>query len=278
MGELGDLLRKAREDKGLSLSQVEEATRIRRAYLQALEEEAFDRLPAAVYVKGFLKNYSLFLGLDAQHTAELYLPLQAQTTPEPVPAMMDEPLGRARLELRSLRPIALVLVALALVATGWWAYARWGDQLSLKWPFSRPSPSPTAVPTPTATILLTLPTATYVPPSPTPTPLPTATPAPTATPTVIAALEMRIEVVGERAWVLVQADDQRVFAGILEPGSTNNWTARERILLRCGNAGAVMVTLNGQELGVLGTIGQVIEQEWTAPGVPTLTPAPTTAA
>jgi hypothetical protein len=84
-----------------------------------------------------------------------------------------------------------------------------------------------------------------------------------------------VNVIGERAWLLVQADDQRVFAGILEPGATNTWTARERIVVRCGNAGAVQVTLNGQLLGRLGEIGQVVDREWTAAGVPTRTPAPT---
>jgi len=86
---------------------------------------------------------------------------------------------------------------------------------------------------------------------------------------------VRIEVVSQRAWLLVQADGQRVFAGILEPGAINTWTARERIVLRSGNAGAVRVTVNGQALGPLGEFGQVVEKEWTMPGVPTRTPSPT---
>jgi hypothetical protein len=90
-------------------------------------------------------------------------------------------------------------------------------------------------------------------------------------------LELSIEVVGERSWVLVEADGERLFAGILEPGSRDTWTARERISLRSGNAGGVRLMLNGEDLGPFGEVGQVVEQEWTAPGVPTLTPEPTTA-
>jgi hypothetical protein len=111
--------------------------------------------------------------------------------------------------------------------------------------------------------------------------VPTQTPAtsPTVTPTLtlaaLTALELRVDVIGERAWVLVQVDGQSVFAGILEPGATNTWTARERIAVRCGNSGAVQITLNGQSLGRLGEVGQVVDREWTVAGVPTRTPAST---
>jgi hypothetical protein len=101
------------------------------------------------------------------------------------------------------------------------------------------------------------------------------TPAPTPTSAVVSGLELRVNVIGERAWLLVQVDGQSVFAGILEPGASNTWTARQRIAVRCGNSGAVEITLNGQSLGRLGEIGQVVDREWTAPGVPTRTPAVT---
>jgi cytoskeletal protein RodZ len=269
MPELGELLRKAREDKGLSLAQVEEATKIRHAYLQALEEEDFDRLPAPVYVKGFLKNYALFLGLDPQSTTQLYQPVLAKTVAAPV--FLDEPLRPHRAETRLARWIGLVLIVVALASMAWWAYGQWGDQLNLLWPFARPIPSPTATQTATATLRPITPTATSVPP--TPTELPTSTPTHTPSPGVFTSLELRIDVSGERAWLMVEVDDQPVFAGILEPGASNTWTARERIVLRCGNAGAVRVILNGADLGLLGAAGQVVDQEWVVPGVPTRTPS-----
>jgi len=51
MGDLGELLREAREQRGVSLEEVEEATNIRQKFLQALEEEDFGALPAETYVK-----------------------------------------------------------------------------------------------------------------------------------------------------------------------------------------------------------------------------------
>lgn len=276
MGGLGELLRQARVQKGLSLAQVEEATRIRSAYLEALEEEAFGRLPAPVYVRGFLKNYAVYLGLDPREVLALYQASEVPAVPAVPSAMLDEPLEKA-VRWRRSGLMVLPLAALALVVTVWWGYARFGNRIDLRWPFGRPAPTATPTPTlaPTDTLTPLVPTATPAPPTATPSPTWTAEPTATPTPTVITSLELRIEVFGERAWLLVQTDDQRAFAGILEPGATNVWTARERIVLRCGNAGAVRVVLNGQPLGVLGDAGQVVDREWTVPGIPTLTPVPT---
>ena len=275
MGELGELLRKAREEKGWSLAQVEEATRIRSAYLQALEEEAYDRLPAPVYTRGFLKNYALYLGLDAEHLLTLYSAPQARASEVPISTLLDEPLQPFPRRMRHWRPIALLILAVALVAAGWWAFQRYGDQITLRWPFTRPVA--TLTPTPTMTATLPLPTATQVPATRTPTPTRTSrftpTLTPTLTPTVVTALELRVDVVGQRAWLLVEADGQPVFAGILEPGASDTWTASERIFVRCGNSGAVQITLNGQLLGRLGETGEVVNREWTVAGVPTRTPA-----
>jgi len=277
MGELGELLRKAREEKGLSLAQVEEATRIRSAYLQALEEEAYERLPAPVYVRGFLRNYAVYLGLDPQQVVASYQAPDAPPVMAPTSLALDEPLRPLHVRLRQLWPVGLGLLVVALVVAGWWALPRYGDRFNLSWPFTRPTA--VATPTPTVTPTLAPPTATPVPPTPTQLPTHTAqstnTPAPALTPTAVTSLELRVEVVNERAWLLVEVDGQPLFAGILEPGATDTWVARERIAVRCGNAGAVRITLNGQSLGLLGEIGQVVDREWTVAGVPTRTPAVT---
>jgi cytoskeleton protein RodZ len=62
--EIGRALEQARKRRGLSLRQVEEATKIRAGYLADLERENFDVLPA-VYMQGYLKTYASFLHLDA---------------------------------------------------------------------------------------------------------------------------------------------------------------------------------------------------------------------
>jgi len=218
-----------------------------------------------VYVKGFLKNYAQYLGLDTAHILSLYQPLAANATP-PATAMLNEPLEG--FGLRRYWPVGIAILAAALIFAAAWAYQRY-DGLSL---FARPTATPTSTATPTATPAP--PTPTPLPPTATFTPLPTV--AGSSTPAAsVAGLELGIEIVGQRSWLLVQADGERVFAGILEPGTKQTWRAKERISLRSGNAGAVRLTLNGEPLGLLGELGQVLEQEWTAAGVPTSTPAPT---
>ena len=72
MFEIGNSLREARYRQQLELSEVELATKIRARYLQALEEEQFDALPAQTYVKGFLRTYADYLGLDGQLYVDEY--------------------------------------------------------------------------------------------------------------------------------------------------------------------------------------------------------------
>jgi cytoskeletal protein RodZ len=64
--EIGNSLREARVRQQLELGEVELATKIRARYLRALEEESFEALPAQTYVKGFLRTYADYLGLDGQ--------------------------------------------------------------------------------------------------------------------------------------------------------------------------------------------------------------------
>ncbi len=72
MGELGSLLTRAREARGLTLEDAERDTRISRRYLQALETEQFEVIPAPVYARGFLRSYSQYLGLDPAEALDMF--------------------------------------------------------------------------------------------------------------------------------------------------------------------------------------------------------------
>jgi cytoskeleton protein RodZ len=65
-GQIGAILEKKRLEKGLSLKEVEQATKIRTRYLEGLEREDPTSLPDPVYARGFLKTYANFLGLDGE--------------------------------------------------------------------------------------------------------------------------------------------------------------------------------------------------------------------
>ncbi|MFL5926128.1 MAG: helix-turn-helix domain-containing protein [Gaiellaceae bacterium] len=72
MFEIGNSLREARVRRGLDFNQAELATKIRGKYLRALEDEQFEMLPAQTYVKGFLRTYAEYLGLDGQLYVDEY--------------------------------------------------------------------------------------------------------------------------------------------------------------------------------------------------------------
>ena len=72
MFEIGNSLREARLRQGLDFPELEQATKIRGKYLRALEDEQFDLLPAQTYVKGFLRSYAEYLGLDGQLYVDEY--------------------------------------------------------------------------------------------------------------------------------------------------------------------------------------------------------------
>ena len=66
MFEIGSSLKEARLRQGVDLNEAEAATKVRAKYLRALEDERFEILPAQTYVKGFLRAYADYLGLDGQ--------------------------------------------------------------------------------------------------------------------------------------------------------------------------------------------------------------------
>ena len=142
MFEIGASLREARIKRGLSPADVQKAIRIRDRYLQALEEERWELLPGDVYVKGFLRTYADFLGLDAHLYIDEYNSRFAVHDEQP---LAPQPLARvesARRHVGLLRPVVAVAVVLVVIAA------------VVAWQLGRPSKStqpPTTRTTPTTT-------------------------------------------------------------------------------------------------------------------------------
>ena len=107
--EIGNSLREARVRQGLDYPQVELATKIRAKYIRALEDEQFAVLPAQPYVKGFLRTYADFLGLDGQLYVDEY------NSRFIVDGLDETPLRRVSPRARRERGIERKVVLLALV-------------------------------------------------------------------------------------------------------------------------------------------------------------------
>ena len=115
--DVGDALREARVRRGLTFDQVEHVTRIRAAYLRAMEEGRWEELPAAPYARGFLDTYARFLELDADALVDEYERSYEHEELVPIPETMLPQrgmLGR-RLQLGRAAALAAVLVVAAAV-------------------------------------------------------------------------------------------------------------------------------------------------------------------
>lgn len=156
---LGALLKAARDGKGVTLPAAEKATRIRQRYLEALEENRSEDLPEPVFVKGFIRNYAIFLGLNPQEMLDLYRSERglkkevADVQPE------IEPLRTPSRVTPALLTVALALAVFALVM--YYLYQQYA---------ALPAP-----PTPTIILEMSTPTAT---PQTSTTPVATRVPTP----------------------------------------------------------------------------------------------------
>lgn len=82
---IGRALRSAREHRGKSLEEAGRETRVRTDYLEALEQEEFDALGSDVYVRGFLRSYAKYLGLNHEKVVSAYERAYGRSKPPPAP-------------------------------------------------------------------------------------------------------------------------------------------------------------------------------------------------
>jgi cytoskeletal protein RodZ len=240
---LGETLRQARLDKGVSLAEAARDTRIRRSYLEALEAEDIASLPPPVYTRGFLRTYAEYLGLNAQAMVDLYQPSpHREPTPPLRPAVPHIAIPRhipLRPVLYSLGGVAFVLMF--AFAWNWYQDAQRAlnqNDASLH-PVARagtPTPIGARLPTSIAVVLAT--------PSPTLEPTLEPTPEPTSTPTIDGILvEFRTNA---RVYVEAAVDGKQVVAETMAAGTDRQLPlAQNSVIMRTSNGAALDITVNG---------------------------------
>ena len=123
MFEIGNSLRSARERQGLSYPEIELATKIRAKYIRALEEEDFSTIPGDAYIRGFLRTYADYLGLDGEVYVDEYASRNLSSWHDelpPRPARRRVPRRDRPLERRALLLVlAGIVVVTVLVFVAW---------------------------------------------------------------------------------------------------------------------------------------------------------------
>jgi len=294
---IGLILREKREKQGLTLEEVEKATRIRARFLSALEDDDYAALPSTAQARGFLNLYAQFLGLNAEQVMTAYdagrkksharLPVtvappaprpapappaaaaarlaaaapKASVRAAPEPAAGRAPVVRSRLP-RWMSVDVFIGVTFTLILGG---FLLWGALEFINGQGFTPTATPTRAAT-SAAASTASPTA----------PLAAATPTPPL-PTPLASyngvnLIVRAE---ERTWVRVVVDGTEAFAGLMPPGTSKEFNGQNVVELSTGNAQGTHVLWNGQDQGTLGQIGEVVIRLWTREGAMTPTPSVT---
>lgn len=72
MRPVGDILKAARNKKGMTIGEVSDSTKIRKKYLEYIEESEWDKLPGRAYVTGFVKRYADAVDLDAEKVSIIF--------------------------------------------------------------------------------------------------------------------------------------------------------------------------------------------------------------
>lgn len=227
----GEKLRAARLAKGWGLADAEEETKIRIRYLQALEEENYDILPGAAYVKGFLRTYANHLGLNAE---ELLTAYKSSVTPE-IP-VYTPPIKPIRTRSVWFRPAVIVVMAVVAVVV----VIAIGNLLSP--PANTPSNNyqPPPMPNPQDNVLPDTPGTTNPPPT-------TVIPGNNTNP-VIEGLVAQVKFT-QRCWVRVKLDDGAAQDTMYQAGETKEIKANTKIeFVSIGNPAGMTITLNGKAL------------------------------
>jgi|ERR1700693_5045271 len=242
MPSLGDEFRAAREARHLSLSDVSEQLHIRSVYLQSIEDEDWASIAAPVYVRGFVRTYARFLGLDPEEAAARYEELIGYTPR--VTSVASYPSGQVT---RTSGPSIWVWLAggaaLALVAFVAYNYIQFRQstgataQVGTRSPVPRPSAPETAPPTDL--------------PPPVPKPAHAGSPA-------VGMLVVRSR---QDSWLQVTVDGVEKFKAVLPAGAEKVYRGKTATI-RAGNAGGLDLLVNGKDVGSLGAAGDVVERSF----------------
>lgn len=154
MSELGAYLERHRTERGLTLDEVEDLTRIRRVYLEAMESGEWDALPPGVYTRGLLKNYARALGVSQASVLRLYVKERPNEARMPEPQLISRPLvNEPRVSLEMMMALVIMVAAVGLMAWIVQGYVLPAIQQAGATPTAPPvSATPRPVPSPAATL------------------------------------------------------------------------------------------------------------------------------
>jgi cytoskeletal protein RodZ len=246
---VGELLRKKREESGRDLKEIAETLKIRLDYLKAIEEGDLKKLPAEVYLKGYLTEYAKILDVDHEMIMETYHKEAASPPASSEQVQEILPIRQKR------RPLGYLLIAGSVIAL----------IVVIAMVRSPGEEKKTGVPT-TAMMeaSLTEKETTMGTSQPGNTPVPeaaedTVTGTPLTPPPAPENQHYNLEIIAsDTTWLFITIDSSDSEEMLLSPGESVTRHALSSFALKIGNAGGIRLLLNGKELPRLGEKGQVV--------------------
>jgi cytoskeletal protein RodZ len=281
--EIGDKLKNQRELLNLSVEDIERFTNIRAHYLKALENGDLEQLPSVVQGKGMLSNYSNFLNMDSEDILlrfaeglqtkrnEQYAPqkLDLKNPPKPKQPNIASP-GWQRFITADLLIVGTLIVALFVFIL--WGAANVSKNQNSPDTATAPSLSDMLLTEPGTVVVNPLALATSVPTQITGNTISNESPlAENENPLAEgeSTLESTAEqeegafpislsiVANQRAYLKITSDNRVVFMGRVVPGNAYEFSGSELVELLTGNAGALDIYFNQEQIGSIGGIGEV---------------------
>lgn len=233
MNDFGGKLRKAREERGVSLQQIAARTKIPVAALVALERNDVSKLPGGIFSRAFVKSYALEVGLDPEATVREFLDrfYPEPVIPQPPGEAADVPEEESAFESqKQMASVLLKIVVASVVLVGVILY------FTLRGPREGASTPavPAAEPAASATV-----------------------PVPAGTTAVSEERALTIEISPTAAcWVSVTVDGKRMFGRVMQPGQREILRIVDAAVIDVGDAGAFAFWINGRPGRSLGERGQ----------------------
>lgn len=236
----GDWLRRQREMREISLRDIADRTKISLRYLEAMEADRFDLLPAPIFAKGFLREYARYVGLSPDEVVNHYLSVQQPRADEEEVKKDSTLAGQRPNRPKPVRnwTYGLFLALAVLVLIGVVAALAWYVENRREDPAADVTPPPIAAP-------------------PAPEPSQLAEPLPTPEKPK-APLEVTLDFTAA-CWIEATADGKRFKAQEYAQGESETVEAQQSVVLvKIGDASAVEIQVNGLPFPLNGERGEVM--------------------
>lgn len=275
--QLGEYLKKLREQKNISLEEVQKNTNIQIRYLAALESGNFSAIPGGqVYIKGFLKNYARSIGIDDKEILEIYKSIieserkeaeekakedESSADSEELQTPLRPPIPKIHVEPKARHRKGLVIIAIIVVIGALLVFKMSGLQESkpkeeIKPPVSQNTPlnengSENNTNNPPLNENEDIDNEPVENSKEAVIELVEDLPTQTVYDIQDEYIEVTINIPEGRCWISVSKDGSAEFEGILNAGDTRTWRADQSLKIKIGNPPVVNLTINGKDFGRL---------------------------